>query len=134
MKSIFIVLKEISQFSGFILAIIGLSVRTQRHLISHNKLSCRRQAFRLPPFLRPAVLKEGGYMTKWRKWDRIKYQAQLDPAFANQIASIPGGDKIFSCIQCGTCSATHALPGQMPLIVQVYDINKQLVKEIRRNG
>ena len=44
-------------------------------------------------------------MTKWRKWDRIKYQAQLDPDFADDIASIPGGEKLFSCIQCGTCSA-----------------------------
>lgn len=44
-------------------------------------------------------------MTKWRKWDRIKYQAQLDPGFADDIASIPGGEKLFSCIQCGTCSA-----------------------------
>lgn len=52
-------------------------------------------------------------MTKWRKWDRIKYQAQLDPDFANQIASIPGGDKIFSCIQCGTCSATCPLSTYM---------------------
>jgi F420-non-reducing hydrogenase large subunit len=34
---------------------------------------------------------------------------------------------------CHGC-ATHALPGQMPLIVQVYDVNKQLVKEIRRDG
>ena len=33
---------------------------------------------------------------------------------------------------CHGC-ATHALPGQMPLIVQVYDSNKQLVKEIRQN-
>ena len=52
-------------------------------------------------------------MTRWRKWDRIKYQAQLDPDFANQIASIPGGDKIFSCIQCGTCSATCPLSTYM---------------------
>ena len=44
-------------------------------------------------------------MTKWRKWDKIKYQAQLDPGFADDIASIPGGEKLFSCIQCGTCSA-----------------------------
>jgi heterodisulfide reductase subunit C len=52
-------------------------------------------------------------MTKWQKWDKIKYQAQLDPGFANQIASIPGGEKLFGCIQCGTCSATCPLSTYM---------------------
>ncbi|HEY5595839.1 MAG TPA: Ni/Fe hydrogenase subunit alpha [Candidatus Bipolaricaulota bacterium] len=33
---------------------------------------------------------------------------------------------------CHGC-ATHALPGQMPLIVRVYDQHHELVKEIRRN-
>jgi F420-non-reducing hydrogenase large subunit len=34
---------------------------------------------------------------------------------------------------CHGC-ATHALPGQMPLIVSVYDAKRQLVQEIRRDG
>jgi F420-non-reducing hydrogenase large subunit len=33
---------------------------------------------------------------------------------------------------CFGC-ATHSLPGEMPMIVDIYDIKKQLVKEIRRN-
>ncbi len=33
---------------------------------------------------------------------------------------------------CHGC-ATHALPGQMPLIVRVYDANRQQIKEIRRD-
>lgn len=35
----------------------------------------------------------------------IKYEAELDPLFADEVASIPEGDRIFHCIQCGTCSA-----------------------------
>lgn len=52
-------------------------------------------------------------MTRWQKWDRIKYQAQLDPHFADDIASIPGGEKLYSCIQCGTCSAACPLSSYM---------------------
>jgi F420-non-reducing hydrogenase large subunit len=33
---------------------------------------------------------------------------------------------------CHGC-ATHALPGQMPLMVRVYDANRQQIKEIRRD-
>jgi F420-non-reducing hydrogenase large subunit len=33
---------------------------------------------------------------------------------------------------CHGC-ATHALPGQMPIIVRVYDNNRQLAQEIRRD-
>ena len=43
-------------------------------------------------------------MTERRKWDKITYEAELDPRFAEEIAAFPGGDKIFNCIQCGTCS------------------------------
>jgi len=34
----------------------------------------------------------------------IKYQADCDPTFAPAIKSIPGCEKLDSCIQCGTCS------------------------------
>ncbi len=30
--------------------------------------------------------------------------------------------------------ATHALPGQMPLIVSIYDRQHNLVQEVRRDG
>lgn len=36
----------------------------------------------------------------------VKYEAELDPHFAEEIASIPHGDHIYNCIQCGTCSAS----------------------------
>jgi quinone-modifying oxidoreductase subunit QmoC len=47
------------------------------------------------------------------KWDRITYEAELDPTFATEIAGFPGGDKIFNCIQCGTCSGICPLSSYM---------------------
>jgi heterodisulfide reductase subunit C len=44
-------------------------------------------------------------MTAGSGFKEVKYEAELDPYFAGQIASIPGGERIFHCIQCGTCSA-----------------------------
>ena len=37
---------------------------------------------------------------------RIKYESELDAGFAARIAAAAYGEKMFSCIQCGTCSAT----------------------------
>jgi quinone-modifying oxidoreductase, subunit QmoC len=37
---------------------------------------------------------------------RIKYESELDPGFAARIAAAAYGEKMFSCIQCGTCSGT----------------------------
>jgi len=34
----------------------------------------------------------------------VKYENELDKGFAAEIASIQGGEKLWSCIQCGTCS------------------------------
>jgi quinone-modifying oxidoreductase subunit QmoC len=39
--------------------------------------------------------------TRW-----IKYEAELDPGFGGKIAKLAHGEKLFTCIQCGTCSAT----------------------------
>lgn len=44
-------------------------------------------------------------------WDkkikrRFKYEAELDRDFGARIAKIAYGEKLFTCIQCGTCSAT----------------------------
>jgi quinone-modifying oxidoreductase, subunit QmoC len=36
----------------------------------------------------------------------IKYESELDPTFSERIASLAYGEKMFSCIQCGTCSGT----------------------------
>ncbi len=35
----------------------------------------------------------------------VKYEEELDAGFTNQVASEPGGDAIWNCLQCGTCSA-----------------------------
>ena len=43
-------------------------------------------------------------MDKWRGWRKMQYESKLAPSFADEIASVPGGDTLFSCIQCGTCS------------------------------
>ena len=34
----------------------------------------------------------------------ITYEGQLDRGFAYEVASIPGGEGIFACLQCGSCS------------------------------
>jgi quinone-modifying oxidoreductase subunit QmoC len=36
----------------------------------------------------------------------IKYEGELDRGFAAEIAHLAHGEKFFTCIQCGTCSAT----------------------------
>jgi heterodisulfide reductase subunit C len=36
----------------------------------------------------------------------IKYQEELDPGFGEAVASLPGGEDLHRCIQCGTCSST----------------------------
>jgi heterodisulfide reductase subunit C len=46
-------------------------------------------------------------------WRKIKYEAELDPGFAAEIASIPGGETLFNCIQCGTCSGMCPLSPEM---------------------
>ena len=34
----------------------------------------------------------------------ITYEGELDRGFAYEVASIPGGEGIFGCLQCGSCS------------------------------
>ena len=36
----------------------------------------------------------------------IKYEGELDRGFAAEIARLAHGEKFYTCIQCGTCSAT----------------------------
>jgi quinone-modifying oxidoreductase, subunit QmoC len=40
---------------------------------------------------------------------RVKYESELDLGFGERIASEAYGQKLLSCIQCGTCSATCPL-------------------------
>jgi len=35
----------------------------------------------------------------------IKFEGDVDPTFKDWIEGVPGGEKLHSCIQCGTCSA-----------------------------
>ena len=44
---------------------------------------------------------------------RIKFQSELDLSFGERIADKAYGQKLLSCIQCGTCSATCPLAHYM---------------------
>ena len=52
-------------------------------------------------------------MEEWKGWPKVKFESEMDPGFADEIASIPGGEKIFECIQCGTCSGMCPLSASM---------------------
>jgi quinone-modifying oxidoreductase, subunit QmoC len=53
--------------------------------------------------------------TDWKVLKRIKYEYELDPDFGDSIAKIAYGEKLFGCIQCGTCSATCPVSHYMDL-------------------
>ena len=40
---------------------------------------------------------------------KMKFQREADPVWADAISERPGCDRIWSCIQCGTCSGTCPL-------------------------
>ena len=44
---------------------------------------------------------------------QIKFESELDQHFGEHIAKMAYGEKLFSCIQCGTCSATCPLSTYM---------------------
>jgi heterodisulfide reductase subunit C len=37
---------------------------------------------------------------------KLKYESEVDQNFVKKISKIPGGETLYNCIQCGTCSAT----------------------------
>ncbi len=39
----------------------------------------------------------------------IKYQREADTEWAHRIRKLPGCERLYSCIQCGTCSSTCPL-------------------------
>jgi heterodisulfide reductase subunit C len=45
-------------------------------------------------------------MNVGQRWKNVRYEAEVDPGFIDEIASIPAGQRLFDCIQCGTCSGT----------------------------
>lgn len=44
---------------------------------------------------------------------KLKYEKELDLAFGEQVATKAYGQKLLSCIQCGTCSSTCPLSDYM---------------------
>ncbi|OGC00053.1 heterodisulfide reductase [candidate division KSB1 bacterium RBG_16_48_16] len=55
----------------------------------------------------------------------VKYEAELDRDFADWIMSVPGGEKIRDCIQCGACS------GSCPLSVYMDHTPRRLINLAR---
>jgi heterodisulfide reductase subunit C2 len=51
--------------------------------------------------------------SSWMESRRVTRQLRLDSGFADEIAAIPGGDRLRECIQCGTCSAVCPLSAYM---------------------
>ena len=43
----------------------------------------------------------------------VLQESRLDPGFAAEIATIPGGDRLRECIECGACSAVCPLSAYM---------------------
>jgi quinone-modifying oxidoreductase subunit QmoC len=60
-----------------------------------------------------------------KKKAKIQYESDLDPDFGRQIASIPEGEKLYHCIQCGTCS------GMCPLSQYMDYTPRQIIAMIR---
>jgi quinone-modifying oxidoreductase subunit QmoC len=58
-------------------------------------------------------------------WERMRFESELDPDFSKEISSIPGGEKLFGCIQCGTCS------GMCPLSQYMDYTPRQIIALIR---
>jgi len=56
-----------------------------------------------------------GTRKRWRPVkDQSKFEAQLDPGFAAEIAAqVPDGVLLHQCIQCGTCSSVCPLSAYM---------------------
>jgi heterodisulfide reductase subunit C len=42
-------------------------------------------------------------------FQRVKYEKELERDLAAEVIATPGGEKIFSCLQCGTCGSACPL-------------------------
>jgi len=49
------------------------------------------------------------------RFRKMKFQREAVPEWPHQIKKVPGCERIFSCIQCGTCSGTCPLSIYMDL-------------------
>ncbi|UCF06255.1 MAG: 4Fe-4S dicluster domain-containing protein [bacterium] len=56
---------------------------------------------------------------------KIRFESDLEPDFSKEISSIPEGEQLFSCIQCGTCS------GMCPLSQYMDYTPRQIIAMIR---
>ena len=65
----------------------------------------------VPPAMRAAAAKSPPPMKTVVR--RIKFESELDLAFGERVAERAYGQKLLSCIQCGTCSATCPLSHYM---------------------
>jgi heterodisulfide reductase subunit C len=70
-----------------------------------------------PPAAGPEHRPVTGKRKRWRPVkDQSKFEAQLDPTFADEIAwEVEGGELLHQCIQCGTCSSACPLSAYMDL-------------------
>ncbi|NOX90746.1 MAG: heterodisulfide reductase [Calditrichaeota bacterium] len=46
---------------------------------------------------------------------KVKYEAELDPSFTKWVSTVPGGERIRECFQCGTCSSICPLSVYMDI-------------------
>lgn len=56
---------------------------------------------------------------------KMKYQHEADPEWPQQVAKLPGGEKLMSCIQCGTCS------GCCPLSIYMDYTPRRIINLVR---
>ncbi len=60
-----------------------------------------------------------------RKQPDIQREGHMDLGFVDEVAAIPGGEKIVDCIQCGTCS------GSCPTSFLMEDSPRSLIYKVR---
>jgi len=62
------------------------------------------------------------------RWSaQVQYESKLDPDFPDAIARLPGADKLWGCIQCGTCT------GSCP-VCQYMDLSPRQIIAMTRAG
>ena len=64
--------------------------------------------------------------------EKVKFESEVDKSFTDEIVSEPEGEKILSCIQCGTCSSTCPLSHFMDYTPRqiIYMVREGFKKEV----